>query len=67
MRTAPTRIWHARDLATALGITTRYDSFCVQLGRWTREGLLNKIANATYTLAPDWLPPDTHAFNQERS
>lgn len=58
MRTAPGRIWHARDLAAALGITTRYDSFCVQLGRWTREGLLNKVANATYTLATDWLPPD---------
>ncbi|HET6352884.1 hypothetical protein [Streptomyces sp.] len=36
---------------------THYDSFCVQLGRWTREGLLEKIANATYRLAPDCLPP----------
>lgn len=67
MRTAPSRIWHARDLAAALGITTRYDSFCVQLGRWTREGLLNKVANATYTLATDWLPTDVQPFNQERS
>ncbi|MEU6557289.1 IS4 family transposase [Streptomyces sp. NPDC046915] len=55
MRTTPDRIWHARDLANELGITS-YDSFYVQLGRWTREGLLDKIANATYTLATDWLP-----------
>jgi hypothetical protein len=67
MRTAPSRTWHARDLAAALGITTRYDSFCVQLGRWTREGLLNKVANATYTLATDWLPTDAQPLNQERS
>jgi hypothetical protein len=56
MRTAPHRPWHARELATALGFT-QYDSFCVQLGRWTREGLLEKTANATYRLAPDCLPP----------
>ncbi|MET7982946.1 IS4 family transposase [Streptomyces sp. NPDC005281] len=55
MRTAPHRSWHARELATALDFT-HYDSFCVQLGRWTREGLLEKIANATYRLAPDCLP-----------
>ncbi|MFE4751223.1 hypothetical protein ACFRIB_13255, partial [Streptomyces mirabilis] len=67
IRTAPSRVWHARDLAAALGITTRYDSFCVQLGRWTREGLLNKVANATYTLATDWMPPDTQPSSQERS
>ncbi|MGW1617186.1 hypothetical protein ACWCQZ_49250, partial [Streptomyces sp. NPDC002285] len=56
IRTAPSRVWHARDLAAALGITTPYDIFCVQLGRWTREGLLNKVANATYTLATDLVP-----------
>ncbi|WP_351229049.1 IS4 family transposase [Streptomyces sp. NPDC002133] len=56
MRTAPHRSWHARELATALDFS-HYDSFCVQLGRWTREGLLEKIANATYRLAPDCLPP----------
>ncbi|MGW7530580.1 IS4 family transposase [Streptomyces sp. NPDC054783] len=56
MRTAPHRSWHARELAQALNFT-HYDSFCVQLGRWTREGLLEKIANATYRLAPDCLPP----------
>lgn len=55
MRAAPHRPWHARDLATALGFT-HYDSFCVQLSRWTREGLLAKTANATYRLAPDCLP-----------
>ncbi|MFK0113220.1 hypothetical protein [Streptomyces sp. NPDC091217] len=55
MRTAPDRIWRARDLVNELGFTG-YDSFYVQLGRWTREGLLDKIANATYTLATDWLP-----------
>ncbi|MFE7707809.1 IS4 family transposase [Streptomyces sp. NPDC057486] len=56
MRTSPHRSWHARELATALDFT-HYDSFCVQLGRWTREGLLEKIANATYKLAPECLPP----------
>ncbi|MGW0093874.1 transposase [Streptomyces sp. NPDC003328] len=56
MRTAPHRSWHARELATALDFT-HYDSLCLQLGRWTREGLLEKIANATYRLAPDCLPP----------
>lgn len=37
-------------------VCTHYDSFCVQLGRWTREGLLEKIANATYKLTPECLP-----------
>ncbi|MGW7528889.1 hypothetical protein [Streptomyces sp. NPDC054783] len=55
MRTAPSPVRHARDRAAALGITTRYDSFCVQLGRWTREGLLNEVADATYPLSTAWL------------
>jgi hypothetical protein len=57
MRTAPHRPWHARELASALGFTY-YDSFCVQLSRWTKEGLLEKISNATYKIAPDCLPPE---------
>ncbi|MEV6536968.1 IS4 family transposase [Streptomyces sp. NPDC051639] len=56
MRTSPHRPWHARELATALALT-HYDSFCVQLSRWTREGLLEKTANATYKLAPECLLP----------
>lgn len=65
MRTSPHRHWHARELATALNLT-HYDSFCVQLGRWTREGLLKKIANATYKLAPECLlsQPSTTASRQ---
>lgn len=56
MRTSPHRSWHARELAAALTLT-HYDSFCVQLSRWTREGLLEKTANATYKLAPECLLP----------
>ncbi|MFD5918766.1 hypothetical protein ACFVYP_19965 [Kitasatospora sp. NPDC058201] len=55
MRTAPSRIWHARDLANERGITS-YDSPYVQLGRWTREGILDEMANATCAFAADWHP-----------
>ncbi|GDY68825.1 hypothetical protein SAV14893_082180 [Streptomyces avermitilis] len=57
MRTEPHRPWHARELATALAYA-QHGSFCVQLGRWAREGLLDRTADATYRLAPDCLPPE---------
>lgn len=56
MRTEPYRPWHARELSVALA-HTHYDSLCVQLGRWAREGLLDKTANATYRLAADCIAP----------
>ncbi|MEU2874671.1 IS4 family transposase [Streptomyces olivoreticuli] len=57
VRTAPHRPWHATELAQALG-SANYRSICAQLGYWAREGLLQKTARATYTLAPAWIPHD---------
>jgi hypothetical protein len=54
----PTRAWHGRDLATALGIDTEASprSFWVQLSRWSGLGLIRKIAWATYGAATP-IPP----------
>ncbi|MDH6115436.1 hypothetical protein P3T36_006622 [Kitasatospora sp. MAP12-15] len=54
------RPWTAPDLAQQLGITGRkpVNSPSVALGRWARQGLLERTARATYRLTrPDtWTP-----------
>jgi hypothetical protein len=51
MGTDPSRAWHARDLAHLLGIAN-IDSLQAQMGRWARQGLIHKVARATYVLHP---------------
>ncbi|PWI05658.1 hypothetical protein DIZ27_38150 [Streptomyces sp. NWU339] len=57
------RTWSARDLARQLDITGRkpINSLSVALGRWARQGLLERTARATYKLTqPDtWTPAAT--------
>lgn len=48
MRTDPTRLWAATDIAYRLGLDP-HDTR-TQLGRWSRKGLFRKTARATYTL-----------------
>jgi hypothetical protein len=49
MRSEPHRSWPGRDLARALG-ETNINSFCTRLSQWAQQGLIHKIARATYTL-----------------
>ncbi|WP_329611840.1 IS4 family transposase [Kitasatospora herbaricolor] len=57
LRAAPDRAWHPTEIAQVLG-WANYRSVCAQLGYWAREGLLQKVARATYTLAPAWMLHD---------
>ncbi|WP_405021702.1 hypothetical protein OHV05_37420 (plasmid) [Kitasatospora sp. NBC_00070] len=57
LRASPDRAWHATEIAQVLG-WTNYRSVCTQLAYWAREGLLQKVARATYTLAPAWMLHD---------
>lgn len=54
------RPWTALDLAQQLGINGEkpVNSLSVALGRWARQGLLERTARATYRLTrPDtWTP-----------
>jgi hypothetical protein len=51
MRNDPHRSWRGRDLARALG-EVNINSFCTRLSQWAHQGLIHKIARATYALTP---------------
>jgi hypothetical protein len=53
MAADPKRTWRPREVALALGIHSAA-SFATQMSQWAAEGLLNKIAYGTYTLADAW-------------
>ncbi len=57
LRTDPHRAWHATQIATRLGIAD-YRGLTAELGRWVKEGMLNRPARGTYSLHPDWIGPD---------
>jgi hypothetical protein len=50
LRSTPGRPWRARDIARQLGDTGNLNSFCTQMSTWARQGLIHKVAPATYTI-----------------
>ncbi|MFJ6619978.1 IS4 family transposase [Kitasatospora sp. NPDC091335] len=57
MRADPCRSRHATEIAKELGLA-HHRSLTGELIRWEREGILRKVAPATYILAPEWAVPD---------
>jgi hypothetical protein len=58
MRTDPHRTWRPGEIALAIGLPSPR-SLRAELGRWINEGILQRTGRGLYTLAPQWIPPDT--------
>ncbi|MDX3416275.1 IS4 family transposase [Streptomyces sp. MD20-1-1] len=56
MRTDPGRSWRACEIARGIGLDDAR-GLRAELGRWVKEGILQRISRGVYALAHEWITP----------